>query len=176
MRPQRPASALLILAAVVTAAQAQTQTLPPVPEAQRFSGLESNANPYGPLLPLGRPVDVQGVQAVCTARVSDPADDPRWASYPLKLEFAAWNGAPLAFAQVSVKDEKDQEVVSVRCPGARLLLGLPAGEYHLNVAVPRLPDQLVMVTVPRKGQKSMTVRFPMPPGGGAISDSRSPVP
>jgi hypothetical protein len=142
--------------------------------AQQFSTVESDANPFGPLLPRNRPTDLHGIQAVCTGVDEDSRKDPRWAAYPLKLEFAAKNGEYLAFAQVTVKDAKGQMVLSVRCPGAWLLLGLPPGEYKAMVAVPDAPPQTVTVAVPKSGQKSMVLHFPKPPDGGDVSPERGP--
>ena len=151
------AVAVLLVLALASAAKAQPAAEPR--ELPQFSTGDSNGNAFGPLLPRNRPTDVRGVQAVCTGVDSDSRADPRWPGYPLKLEFASANGAYLAFAQVSVADAKGKPVVSVRCPGAWLLLGLPPGEYKVTVAVPNMPDQTTAFAVPRTGQKSVVMRF-----------------
>jgi hypothetical protein len=150
----------LVLLGGLAAATAAAQDAAGEPGGtQQFSTAESAGNAYGPLLPRNKPVDVGGVQAVCTGVDLDSREDPRWSAFPLKLEFASTTGAYVAFAQVAVADAKGQNVLSVRCPGAWLLLGLPPGEYKTVVAVPAAGEQVVPFMVPRTGQKSVVVRF-----------------
>jgi hypothetical protein len=127
-------------------------------DVQQFSMADSNANPFGPLLPRNLPVDVRGVQAVCTGLDPASRDDPRWAGYPLKLEFLAPDGRFVPFAQVAVSDIRGESIVSVRCAAPWLLLGLPAGDYKAAVASPHGADQALGFVVPREGQKSVMVR------------------
>jgi hypothetical protein len=155
----RIAAVLFATLLVAPLAHGQPSVGVPPRDLPQVASADSNANSFGPLLPRNRPTDVRGVQAVCTGIDSDSRDDPRWAAYPLKLEFASANGAYLAFAQVSVSDPKGKPVVSVRCPGAWLLLGLPPGEYKATIAVPNMPDQTAGFAVPRTGQKSIVLRF-----------------
>jgi hypothetical protein len=151
--------AALFLSAFAMTSVAAAQPAAGPDELPQFSTADSNGNAFGPLLPRNRPVDVRGVQAVCTGIDSDSRADPRWAGFPLKLEFTSANGAYLAFAQASVTDAKGKPVVSVRCPGAWLLLGLPPGEYKATVSVPNAADQMAGFAVPRTGQKSVVLRF-----------------
>ena len=169
----RSAMAFVFLGLGAVAAAAQ-DAAPEPPRAQQFSNTDASANPFGPLLPRNRPIDVGGVQAVCTGVDLDSREDPRWSAFPLKLEFASSTGAYLAFAQVSVADARGQNVLSVRCPGAWLLLGLPPGEYKTVVAVPASREQVLPFTVPRTGQKSVVVRFPEANQGA--SDAAAPGP
>jgi hypothetical protein len=163
--------AALLLSAWALTSAAVAQPAPSVEELPQFSTGDSNGNAFGPLLPRNRPTDVRGVQAVCTGIDSDSRADPRWSGFPLKLEFTSPNGAYLAFAQVSVADAKGKPVISVRCPGAWLLLGLPPGEYKATVAVPNAADEMVGFSVPRTGQKSVVLRFTSrnPAGEGGAS-------
>jgi hypothetical protein len=152
---------LLVLAATLAASQlasgavAHAQT----DGGERLSTVDSNANPFGPLLPRNVPVDVRGVQAVCTGLDPATRDDPRWEAYPLKLEFHGADGRLVAFAQVSIRDMRGRNIVSVRCPSSWLLLGLPAGDYKASVAAPQGALDDVGFVVPRKGQKSVMVRL-----------------
>lgn len=56
----------------------------------------------GQLLTHNTPTDVNGVETVCTGIDSDTRNDPRWAAYPLRLEFAAGNRAYVANETVSI--------------------------------------------------------------------------
>jgi hypothetical protein len=156
---------LLMLAAVVTVAQLAlgAATLAQTDDAQRLSTVDSNANPFGPLLPRNIPVDVRGVQVVCTGLDPATRDDRRWEAYPLKLEFQGADGRLIAFAQVSINDMRGRNIISVRCPSSWLLLGLPAGDYKASVAAAQGEMNDLGFVVPREGQKSVMVR--LAPGG-----------
>jgi hypothetical protein len=137
------------------------------PETQVLTD-DGNAGRFGPLLPRDLPVDVRGVQAVCTGLDPASRDDPRWQAYPLRLEFLDAKGSPIPFAQIAVTDMKGLVVVSVRCPAPWLLLGLPAGDYKASVASSYGADQSIGFVVPREGQKSVMVRFGPQVQGRAI--------
>lgn len=134
-------------------------------DAQRFSTVDGDANPFGPLLARNRATDLGGIQAVCGGADAATRGDARWETYPLKLEFTGPGDTFLTFAHVSLTDLKGQGVLSVRCPGAWLLLGLPAGEYKALVGTPGAPDQTVGFVVPPTGQKTLVVRFPAATAG-----------
>lgn len=135
--------------------------LVPTP-SQRFSTEDSSANPFGPLLPRGRATDLGGIQAVCGGPDAPARAETRWDTFPLRLEFTGPAGSPVAFAHVSVTDIRGQGLLSVRCPGAWLLLGLPAGEFKALVGTPGSADQSIGFVVPPSGQKTLVVRFPGP--------------
>jgi hypothetical protein len=123
----------------------------------------------GPILTHGVPMTVAGVETVCTGIDADSRNNPNWTSYPAKLEFAAANGAYLAYAEVSVAGQGAKEMFSVRCPGAWLLMRLSAGTYTATVSVQGQAPQKVTLNVPKTGQVTKTAIFQTPNDGGAAS-------
>ena len=51
-------------------------------------------------LPENQPMDINGVQAVCTGTTTDVRMDPQWQSYSLRLEFAGKAGQYLGKRQI----------------------------------------------------------------------------
>ena len=68
------------------------------------------------LLPENQPMDVNGVQAVCTGTTSDVRMDPQWQSYSLRLEFAGKGGQYLGDETVNVQTCISQRPLGNRGP------------------------------------------------------------
>ena len=111
-------------------------------------------------LPENQPMDIDGVQAVCTGTTSDVRMDPQWQAYSLRLEFAGKGGQYLGDETVNVSG--NGKSVSIHCGGPWVLMKLPAGNYHVSTDVADAGHKDVMVHVP--GQ--VVVRFPN--AGGAV--------
>ena len=100
---------LFILAC--TGAQAQDTTAPP--------------------LPFDSPVSMRAMEAVCTGIGADARNDPRWPSYPLRIELVGRAGEYLGQASVTLT-QNGEAIISVRCGGPWLLLRLPPGAYDVS--------------------------------------------
>ncbi|MBV9330764.1 MAG: hypothetical protein JOZ55_04350 [Alphaproteobacteria bacterium] len=114
-------------------------------------------------LPMDTPVSVDGIQTVCTGVGSDK-DDPRWQSYPVRVEFS--NGAAqfLAGAQVTLSTHGHQ-IAAFECAGPWVLLQLPPGSYRVTAELTGEPNSVArstnFVTPGRfSGQQRVEIQFP----------------
>jgi len=132
----RLAAALLIIACAT--AQAQDTAAPP--------------------LPFDSPVSMRQMEAVCTGIGADARNDPRWPTYPLRIELVGRAGEYLGQALVSLT-QNNEAVISVRCGGPWLLMRLPPGAYDVSAEVENV-TKTGRVTVPATGQGRIVLRFP----------------
>ena len=82
---------------------------------------------------LDTEVTVGGVGVGCTG-IGETKNQPRWAAYPVRLEFADEKRNYLAGEEVSVSDAKGGQLLDVVCEGPWVLLKLPAGKSFKAVA------------------------------------------
>lgn len=121
----------------------------------------SNTVQGAQLLTHNTPTEVNGVETVCTGIDSDTRKDPRWAAYPLRLEFAAGNRAYVSNETVNITNAQGS-VLHVQCPGAWVLAKLPAGKYSVTASVEGT-TKTASVNVPRTGQARVVMHFPEVP-------------
>lgn len=114
-------------------------------------------------LPDGQPMDINGVQSVCTGVTSDTRMNPEWKNYSLRLEFAGHGGQYLGDETVNVSGNGQN--LSVHCGGPWVLMMLPPGTYRVAADVADAGQKTVTVHVPGK----VVVRFP--DAGGAEGPS-----
>jgi hypothetical protein len=109
-------------------------------------------------MPFDIPTQVDGVEAVCTGVSLDAREDPRWNSYPLKLEIAGKGGQYLGDVHVTITRD-NKSMIGVTCGGPWLLFRLPAARYQVNATIER---ETVSSTayVPANGQGRVIIRFP----------------
>ena len=112
-----------------------------------------------------QPFDVNGTQVVCTGIDSDSRHDPRWPSYPLKLEFAGAGGQFLGEERVTVSGNGVD--VNVRCKGPWVLMRVPAGSYSVQARLRDGRTKNATATVSGHGQTRVVVTFPA--AGGATT-------
>lgn len=74
------------------------------------------------------------MEAVCTGIGADARVDPRWASYPLRIELVGRAGEYLGQAEVTLT-QNDEAIISARCGGPWLLVRLPPGIYDVTATV-----------------------------------------
>lgn len=79
------------------------------------------------------PTTINGVETVCTG-VGSAKDDPRWASYPVKIVLSTVDGANLANAHVSLT-KGNQEVAGLDCDAPWILFKPPAGTYTATASL-----------------------------------------
>jgi hypothetical protein len=98
------------------------------------------------------------MEAVCTGIGADARNDPRWATYPLRIELVGRGGEYLGQAEVTLS-QNDEAVIGVRCGGPWLLVRLPPGMYVVTATVENV-SKTGRVTVPATGQGRLILRFP----------------
>jgi hypothetical protein len=80
-------------------------------------------------LEVDTPAMVDGVNAVCTGIGTNAREDPRWQSFPLRIEISGKHGQYLGDAVVNVKGPGIDDELMVRCSGPWVLVDVPAGRY-----------------------------------------------
>ena len=112
-------------AALICAALALTplyaQAAAPAPAA-------ASTGPLVSIVPLDTEATIRGVKAACTG-IGQTRDDPKWASYPVRIETSDGRNAYLAGAVIQVRTPKGQPLLAAACDGPWLLLMLPEGRY-----------------------------------------------
>jgi hypothetical protein len=110
----------------------------------------------------GDPIlEANGVKYACAGVGKASRGDPRWTSFPVKLEFAAANGDFLGDPAVAVTDSSGKQVFQAQCNGPWVLIELPAGSYKIHATGQK--GQYAKdfpITVKTGGQTMKTVRLP----------------
>ncbi|HEY2177698.1 MAG TPA: hypothetical protein VGH15_03885 [Caulobacteraceae bacterium] len=117
----------------------------------------------GPVrIPLDGERTLGGVTVGCTG-IGQTKKDPRWATYPIQVEFAAPGGDYLADEVLSVSDAAGKVLATVACEGPWILLRPEApGEYRFKGWAPGAPAAAQGGTfrIPAKGRARMVLHFP----------------
>lgn len=92
----------------------------------------------GDPLPMDTPTSVDGIQTVCTG-VGSGKDDPRWQSYPIRVEFSNGAAQYLAGAHVTLSGS-GRSLASFDCSGSWVLFQLPAGKYNVSAVLAGEPN------------------------------------
>jgi hypothetical protein len=113
------------------------------------------------ILALDSETTINGVQVACTG-IGETRNDPKWAAYPIRVEFSDAKNWYMADAAVALLDAKAHSVLTVRCDGPWVLLKPAPGTYAVYAqlmdsnAMPRSAS----FTVPKHGQKRVVLQFP----------------
>ena len=121
-------------------------------------GLSAQAQETAPALPYDSPIFMREMEAVCTGVGEDARNDPRWPTYPLRIELVGRAGEYLGEALVSLA-KGSEPVISVRCSGPWLLLKLPPGAYNVTAEVEGR-KATSRANVAAAGQARVVLRFP----------------
>jgi hypothetical protein len=109
---------------------------------------------------MDTPVQMNGLETVCTG-VGETKDDPKWLSYPVRIEFSNGGAQYLSGATVRISHGAES-VGSLDCPGAWVLLRGAPGEYCVNVTIYNSSAKAVDASF-RMGsgpKKRIVLRFP----------------
>ena len=124
------------------------------------------------------PVTINGVEVVCTG-VGSAKDDARWSAYPVKIVLATSGGANLANAHVSFA-KGGKEIAGLDCDAPWILMHpASAGSYSATATLlgGSGMSRTVNFSAPTKGQKEVTITFPVPSGPPSVaSNDASPPP
>jgi hypothetical protein len=122
------------------------------------AAMRASADP----LPMDTPLSIDGIDTVCTGVGSDK-DDPRWQSYPVRVEFSNGAAQYLAGAHVALS-ARGRSLASFDCAGSWVLLRLPPGKYSVTAALSGEPDSqphtTTFTTAGGPGQQRVEVQFP----------------
>ena len=109
--------------------------------------------------PLDQEVMAGSVPVACTG-IGQSKQDPKWASYPLRIEFSNPRREYLADVEVTVSSH-GRTVASVSCEGAWVLMKVRAGPYGIQATLHENGRTgAASVRVPARGQARIVVVFP----------------
>jgi hypothetical protein len=109
------------------------------------------------------PTDIGGISTVCTG-VGSGKDDPRWASFPVKLVLATPDGQFLAGAHVRLS-QGGKVLAETDCDAPWILFSPAPGDYNVTATMlgkdgqPNGQTRSANVTVAGKAQKTVTLTF-----------------
>ena len=109
-------------------------------------------------LPMDSPVTTGGVETVCTG-VGSGKDDPRWAAYPVKVEFSNGGAQFLSGAHVKLAGADGKTMAEFDCNGPWVLLRLPRGKYSVSATIGDKSHN-ASFSPPDHGQKRVEIQFP----------------
>ncbi|HWF76960.1 MAG TPA: hypothetical protein VN694_07250 [Caulobacteraceae bacterium] len=127
--------------------------------AAALLGTVAQAEPTA--VPLNGEATVGGVQVGCTG-IGQSRHDPKWAAFPVRIDFAKPNGHFLADVEVTLSRADGTEMADVSCQGPQVLFKLPAGSYRVEGRLTKSPNakpQTATVTAATSGQRVTTLRF-----------------
>jgi hypothetical protein len=111
---------------------------------------------------MDTPVPMGEVETVCTG-IGDAKDDPRWAAYPVRVEFSNGSAQYLAGVHLTLSSG-ERTLASLDCPGAWVLFKLPAGKYTVSAELTGQPGgeprKATFSTTGAGPQKRVEVQFP----------------
>jgi hypothetical protein len=110
-----------------------------------------------PAFPLNTPTGMRGIEAACTGVSVDERNDPRWASYPLRVEVVNTTGECLSDEQITLT--KNGEVLArVNCAEPWVLFKIAPGAYSVSAEIAGM-NQESRVNVSGTGQARVILRF-----------------
>lgn len=109
---------------------------------------------------MDRPVAVGDLETVCTG-IGDAKDDPRWPSYPIRIEFSNGAAQYLSGAHVTLS-RGGKDVADFDCLGAWVLLKGPTGAYKVTATIDGSAARPVSAPFEMGSgkQKRIVLRFP----------------
>ncbi len=109
---------------------------------------------------MDTPITTNGVETVCTG-IGDSKDDPRWAAYPVRIEFSNGGAQYLSGAHVTLSGGH-ASLADFDCHGAWVLFKLSHGSYTVTATMEGSSAKPRSATFqpPAKGQKRIILRFP----------------
>ena len=109
---------------------------------------------------MDNPVTLNGIDTVCTG-IADSKDDPRWTSYPVRIEFSNGGAQYLAGAHVTLS-QGGKELVSLDCTASWVLFRLAPGSYSVTATIlnSQAMPRSATFSPPRSGQRRIVLRFP----------------
>lgn len=114
-------------------------------------------------VPLDGEVTLESISIGCTG-IGQEKSDPRWAKYPLRVEFADSTSAYLAGEVLTVYDPAGGPPLEIACDGPWILLDLPKGEsFKVSAYAEGQPDvrKTGIVRAAAHGQARFTLIFPV---------------
>ena len=116
---------------------------------------------FAAVLPMDAPVTMGNVTAVCTG-VGSAKDDPKFAAYPIRLEFSNGGAQFVANEHVKLMNNTGAVLAEFDCQGPWVLLQMPKGLYSVTATQPDATHgpKTVKFEPPATGQRRIGIQFP----------------
>jgi hypothetical protein len=113
------------------------------------------------VLPVDKTTAVGGLEVACTG-LGETRLDPKWAAFPVRVEFSNGKAEYLTDGEIRLTTAKGRPLLHVSCAAPWVLLKTPPGEYHVYA---RLSDgsaegKSAPFKTPAKGQIRVVIAFP----------------
>jgi hypothetical protein len=143
-------SALCVMAAICIAAPAVAAPTAP-----------TGADLAVQTLKVDQGARVAGVEVACTG-MGETRLDPKWAAYPVRVEFSNARAEYLTDAQIVLTDAKGRALFKVSCAAPWILLKPQAGSYAVygQLLESNAKPRSAPFKVPSKGQVRVVLEFP----------------
>jgi len=115
-------------------------------------------------LPMDNPATINGIETVCTG-IGSAQEDPRWKTYPVRVEFSNGGAQYLAGAHVTLSSG-GKPLVSFDCSGSWVLFRLKPGTYTVSATLTEQQssgERSATFSPPASGQKRVVIQFPIQP-------------
>jgi hypothetical protein len=116
-------------------------------------------------IPMDQPMTVSGVDTVCTGIGADAEHDPRWAAYPIRIEFSNGAAQYLSGAHVELATADGKPLAALDCDGPWVLFKLAPGRYKVTATLIDQPGggtSSAVFSPPASGQKRVVLGFRLP--------------
>ena len=112
-------------------------------------------------MPMDVPISIDGTETVCTGIGDEAQSDPRWKTYPVRVEFSNKLMHYLSGAHVALKDGTGKTMATVDCAGAWVLFKLEPAKYAVEASLLWQASETSSATfdAPATGQKRVVLRF-----------------
>jgi hypothetical protein len=118
------------------------------------------------MIAMDKPVTVNTVDTVCTGIGGDAQHDPRWRSYPIRVEFSNEKAQYLSGAHVELSTADDKPLAALDCAGPWVLFKLGPGTYKIRATLTGQQGggtSSATFSPPSKGQKRIVLGFRLQP-------------
>jgi len=115
---------------------------------------------------MDNPVSVGGIETVCTGIGDSAQHDPRWLSYPVRIEFSNGGAQYLSGAHVVLSGAGSKTLASVDCDGPWVLFKLNPGSYKVTATLTAQQGggtTSATFSAPAAGQKRVVLDFSVQP-------------
>lgn len=120
------------------------------------------AQAAGPrVLPVDEAIVVNGVEVACTG-IGQTRSDPRWAAYPVRVEFSNAANEYLVGGAITLATARGEPVLSVSCDAPWILLKLDPGAWRVRGWLPgtEAKPRSAPFSPPARGQMRLVLQFP----------------
>jgi hypothetical protein len=111
-------------------------------------------------LPVDQETTLNGVEVACTGVGDDAHFDPRWPTYPVRIEFADSRAEYLAGLDIEIASARGVTILRAHCDSPWFLAKLRPGKYKVSATFEGRVTRTAKFTAPRRGQSRTIVRFP----------------